>query len=746
MKSKPTIQALLLLLLATVVFYWQILLTGQFSLLIEAEGVNQAYSWMNFWITSIRQAALPLWDPYTLSGHSFIGEMQTAAFYPLHLLLLLFPFNSKGVFSPQLYHFWFAFAHFLGACFMFALVRELGLSRFSGIVAGVCFALSGFVARAEWPHMFESAIWLPLIFLFLLRAIRAERARPLVLWASLSGLCLGLSVLAGGLHVVMMQGIVVVTAAAFAGFNPQMIGKACGGRPWIVAALAAAVVAVIGICAGAIQLLPSMEYSPYALRWLGSAGAIPVSQKIPYAYLSDGLWPHGFLGLLMPSAFGGNLGGGEVISPYLGVFPMIAAIIGIWKCWGNLWVRYLAGLALAAFLYSLGSFSLLHGALYALVPRLWMAWEAGRFLYLATFSMAILAAFGVETLLGEQGRQTEWRGLSRILGWSVIAGAVALAVPALFGRPEVNPWTSLSILLVFLSYGLFRYILRGHTGTAARVLMLGLILFDLSAFDWSPRNKIQTTKTRTDQLERALSCRGAASFLKSQPGLFRVQVLADEQPNIGDLFQVAAISGRGTTLLKDYLPLMGRADLLNARYLLRPASAGEPGAVYQDASWKVYENPNAYPRAWVVHEAIVEPSPELLVKRRDSPELDLHRQALLGAPLDTPLEPAVEGASESIAFLSYGASRMELSIRAESQGLLVLSEIFYPGWRATVNGGGQRIYKADGALRGIVVPRGESRVVLTYQPWSVYIGAFLTLGTFLGVLAAFALRRRRLNV
>jgi hypothetical protein len=742
MKAKPTIGALLLLLLATVVFYWKILLTRQFTLLIGSEGVNQAYSWLNFWIASIRQGTLPLWGPYTSAGRSFIGEMQTAAFYPLHLILLLVPFNHDGVFSPQLYHQWFAFAHFLGACFMFALVREFGLSRFSAIVAGLCFSCSGFVARAEWPHMFESAIWLPLILLFLLRAIRADEVRRLALWASLSGLCLGLSVLAGGLHVVMMQAIVVVTAAVFAGLNPRMIGKACGGRPRIVAAFAAAVVAIVGLCAGAIQLLPSAEYSARALRWLGSAGALQASQKIPYAYLSDGLYPHGFVGLLLSFAFGGNLGAGEVISPYVGVFPLIAAIIGIWKCWSNLWVRYLAGLALGAFLYSLGSFSLLHGALYALVPYLWMAREAARFMYLTTFSMAILAAFGVETLLGEKGRQTDWRGLSRILGWSVVAGAVALAIPALFGRPEINPWASFSILMIFLSYGLFRYILRGQVGTGVRLLVVGLILFDLSAFNWSPRNKIQTTKTQSDQLERALSCRAAAGWLKSQPGPFRVQILADPQPNIGDLFGVQTLSGGGVTLLKDFIAVNGRSDLLNVRYTLRPASAVEPGAVYRDASWKVYENPDAYPRAWVVHEAIVEPSPERLVERRDSAGIDLRQQALLGARLEAAVEPRVEGAGESVSFRSYGANRMELSVRAESQGLLVLSEIFYPGWRATVNGAGQRIYKVNGGLRGIVVPRGENRVVLAYTPWSVYIGAFLTLGTFFGVLAAFTLRRR----
>jgi hypothetical protein len=344
--------------------------------------------------------------------------------------------------------------------------------------------------------------------------------------------------------------------------------------------------------------------------------------------------------------------------------------------------------------------------------------------------------------LSERGRQTDWSGLSRILRWSVIACAVALAVPALFGRPEINPWASFSILLIFLSYGLFRYILRGHTGTGVRVLMAGLILFDLSAFNWSPRNKIQTTKTRTDQLERAWSCRAAARFLKAQPGLFRVQILADPQPNMGDLFGVQTLSGMSATLLKDFIAINGRGDLLNARYLLRPASASEPGAVYQDASWKVYENPNAYPRAWVVHEAIIEPSPDRLIARRDSPEIDLHQQAVLGRRLETALEPRVEDASESVTFRSYRANRMELSVQSGSQGLLVLSEIFYPGWHATVNGAGQRIYKVDGSLRGIVVPRGESQVVLSYTPWSVYVGAFLTLGAFLGVLAAFLWSRR----
>ena len=142
---RATIGWLLLLLLATVVFYWRILLTRQFSLLVEPEAVSQSYTWLRYWVASIRAGRMPLWDPYTLGGHSFAGEMQTAVFYPLHLLLALFPLNRQGLLSPNLYHCWFALVHLLGACFLFALARELRLSRFAALVAGICFSFGGFV-------------------------------------------------------------------------------------------------------------------------------------------------------------------------------------------------------------------------------------------------------------------------------------------------------------------------------------------------------------------------------------------------------------------------------------------------------------------------------------------------------------------------------------------------------------------------------------------------------------------------
>ncbi|MBV8732993.1 MAG: YfhO family protein, partial [Acidobacteriia bacterium] len=422
---------------AILLFYWKILLTRQFSLLTEPEGVNQSYAWLRYWVYSIRHGVLPLWDPYVFAGRSFAGEMQTAAFYPLHLLLALFPMNRHGLLSPYLYHAWWAGVHLLGAWLMFLLIREFGLSLFAGFIAGICFSLGGFVSRMGWPHMLESSIWLPLIFLFLLRALRAYETRTLFRNASLGGLALGMSILAGGFHLVILQVLVIVSAAGFY--------AAAGGEPklakwrWRRAVLAAGVLTCVGAAAGAIQLLPSAEYSARAIRFLGPPGALPANEKIPYQYMKDALLPHGIVSLLLPIAFNGITGSGEVANPYFGVFPLLAAVIGIRRYWTHPWVRYLAGLAVVVFLYSFGPFSWLNGVLYAIVPKVWMAREAPRALYLANFALAVLAAFGIDTLF-LRGPEAAWPGLNRILLALVIACALVLFVPAVLGKPEISPW------------------------------------------------------------------------------------------------------------------------------------------------------------------------------------------------------------------------------------------------------------------------------------------------------------------
>jgi hypothetical protein len=770
-RSRPTLGWILLLVPVLAVFYWKTLITGQFSLLTDSEGVNQAYAWLHFWLDSIRHGSLPIWDPYTMAGHSFSGEMQTGAFNPLRLIWLLAPFNRRGLLSPAAYHVWYALMHFMAAGFMFALLREFRLSRFSSFMGGLCFSLGGFVGHMYWPDMYESAAWLPIVFLFLLRALRAETVRKTALNAAFGGLAVGMTILASRLHIVMMEMIVVFSGVVYhacaspgrdsagravspadsdlgAGASAQGEPLAPPTRPfiWRRAVIAFAIVAALGAASGAVQLFPSLEYSPTAYRLLGEPGFLPGDTRIPYSAMQDYLMPNAIAYLVIPFGYTGNASMGEAANPYIGFLPLIAAIIGIRRYWGNLWVRYLAGLAVASFLYCLGQFSPLAGALYAVVPKMWMLREASRMAYLLDFALAALAAFGIEALISAGKEKALWPGLDRILTWGLAACGVALFIPAVWStKPEIgiNPWISLSIVIIFLSYGLLRYMESGHRGRGARLLLAGLVLFDLNAFDWGAVNRSDAERQGSDQLRRAESARGAMAFLKSRPGPFRIKVQADEPPNVGDLFRVPMIdAAHPGSLSIAYMRVWTYSDLMNVRYILTPASKPEPGAVYQDKNWKVYENPTGLPRAWVAHETRVEPSDVRASDVAGSAGFDARKIAVVSRPVD--LAPLPDGAVERVVFSAVEPNRLAMDVQAASRGMLVISEMYYPGWRAKVNGRAAEIHKVDGALRGVVTPAGRSKVELDYAPASIYAGGALSFVVFLGVgLAAFLERRRR---
>src|SRR5262249_41059946 len=155
-------------------------------------------------------------------------------------------------------------AHVLAACFMFALVRELGMGRFAAFLAGICFSLGGFVSKMTWPHMLESAMWLPLIFLFLLRGFRAFDMRSAIVNASAGGLMLGMAVVAGGLHIIWLQAIAVAAAGVFyaAGVPEEKLLPRRGIERWKRTLVVVAVIGVVGVAIGAVQLAASMEFSP----------------------------------------------------------------------------------------------------------------------------------------------------------------------------------------------------------------------------------------------------------------------------------------------------------------------------------------------------------------------------------------------------------------------------------------------------------------------------------------------------
>ena len=204
-------------------------------------------------------------------------------------------------------------------------------------------------------------------------------------------------------------------------------------------------------------------------------------------------------------------------------------------------------------------------------------------------------------------------------------------------------------------------------------------------------------------------------------------------------------------------------DLMGARFLpqKRPFSHPDPNyhVIAKIDGVLIYENAAAFPRAFVVHQVHVVPNESASLAylktggTRDSfgalrPLLDPRTQAVVESDDRGAIAPdpacSTTGA-DSATITRYEPSRIDIRVKSGCAGLVVLSDTYFPGWTATVNGHSSTVYPTDVAFRGIVVPAGTSTVVLRYQPRSFRDGLALALVAVLGFVAValFLLWRRR---
>ncbi|HQY31798.1 MAG TPA: YfhO family protein, partial [Thermomicrobiales bacterium] len=199
-------------------------------------------------------------------------------------------------------------------------------------------------------------------------------------------------------------------------------------------------------------------------------------------------------------------------------------------------------------------------------------------------------------------------------------------------------------------------------------------------------------------------------------------------------------------------------NILNARYIIIPQSvvSGRPRAdiltllahypvVFQNDQVRVLENTDAMPRAWIAHDLVYAPASEV-ASYLTQPGFDPARTILLpddGRTFTTSPPPST--AAESATITDYDYDQIQLKVTAGSDGMLVLSETYERGWHATIDGQPVPVVEAYGVARAIPITAGEHTVTLTYDPWSLRIGFYISLaaaGVSLIIIAAFLLDRR----
>ena len=705
----------------------------------------------------MRAGSLPLWNPYYLSGEPLLAtETQAGLFYPPNVIYYLVdPLRGFGLSA--------ALHLFLAGFFMYLYLRSIELDRASALFGAVTFELSGyFLINLMWLSRVVTAAWAPLLFFSFEKYWRERNSG----YALLLAFGVGMSILAGMPMVVVF---VVFALGLYASFRVVVTMREAG----LAKAAPGIVVALAGVCLGtalaAVQLLPTYEATPFFERAGWSYEEAVDTGRSPLT-LATALVP-------------GILADRWASSVYAGVLPLLLALWAL-TFQRHRYVFFFGALALLSLSLFLNIPDVLYRLLY-LIP----VFRVGRLMEVKVvyaFALSVLAAYGFSALAGVASERSRSAMLRISLLVLVLAGVGLAGVlvaeslqPHEPGTTPLPAWhlqnlgslgrAALLFLLgsALLRFRVWRRVGAGLCGSLAILLVVG----DMYSFGWTlnPPQRAQDLFFET----------GSTRFLRADSDLFRIirgPASARVLPlNTAAVYGVSDAQGYSSLVLDYYGEFMdliepGLAktrrigalrrvesltspllDLLNVKYVLTEPNVSQELAEFDaahddielvyDGEIKIYENTNVLPRAFVVHGLKVRSDKEAVFSELTRPGFDPTSYVVLEERPERSWAGTNTAEYKSTArIVEYGPSRVLIEVDSGADGFLVLADLYYPGWRAAVDGQSQKVYKADYAFRAVEISDGQHMVEFVFDPLSFQIGWRISAMTA-GAMCSFLLIR-----
>ncbi len=740
--------ALLALALANMGFFWRLLFSeGVWMPVGGGDLASFLYPVYSFIARSLRAGDFPLWNPYLYGGAPFLADNQSGLLYPINLLAFILKpdLDYRTIELLSVGHFYLA-----GICAYFGLryITRQPLKRWAALAGAAAFMFSDlFVTHFGNLNMLACAAWLPLIFCLLRRALDQHR----LALAAGSGIVLGIAALAGHiqplLYTVLALGLYLLYHLYAHRRSPrrQLLTK--------VALFTVAMLVAFGVAAPA--LLPSYEMSQLTLR-----------SDLTYGDASQySLPPAAWVGLLVPGIFGRGPGGfwgpwARVEVGYVGIITLVLAGIALLLRRDRV-TSFMVMLAIVAAFLAMGDATVLHGWLYGFVPGFDLVRAPARFIFVLDFAVASLAALGLDTLLRSIPRpsRTVWRHVLRFLPAAALAAAV-IVLPSAYSTllhsldkaPEVftrllNATHGIAFAFLLLGCGTLLLYMRG-TGRI-RSLGLGIAVFALIVIDLASLGA-HTELEFNDPLT-GFQHPAAIAFLKNDTDVYRIDTRTEVwdvwQPNLSLLNGIQDVWGIWNPLVlgdfhRYWEGLGSRSttlyDFLNAKYIVGHKDVVLDWDKFElafdgDPTVNIYRNMRVLPRAFVVHDAWAVDSQYEAFAAIHQPDFDPSTTVVLeGAATLAGQEPA----SSQARIISYSNNGMWIEATTSAPGYLVMSEVYYPGWQAQVDGTPAHIFRANYAFRAVYLPEGEHKVRLYFQPQTWRIGLGLSVLCWISLVAA----------
>jgi hypothetical protein len=668
---------------------------------------------------------VPLWNPHIMSGAPFQANAQSAVFAPLNALYYVLPLKAAWTMILVL-------RLFLAGMFMTLFVRSIGASPAGAILSGILFALCGFTVQWQGMSNGDSCIWLPLMCYAVHRLYLNPNGRTI----ALAALVFPMPLFSGHPETAAHSTMVACAFAAFLwlggkGPTPKRFGGA-----FILAGVLA-----VGIAA--VQLLPTVE-------WLGQLGLrVEAPEPVLDRHQGQGFFSRDIT--RNPSSAGVWIPEG---SAYVGMVGLLAASLAVFYR-PRRYVVFLVGIAVIAVAVAFGVQPIRWIVVHLPIIK---AMKNGRLTLVADFALAALAGLGISTMPRMRPRMLAWLGASfLVLCFGIFEVYRGTLTSVEFSR---GPLAS----LIFLAAALIVLVSRNPTAICM-LAAFEMLTFSYGYLRFAPARDVFPSAPLID-------------FIRAQDTPTPFRVAKDRVPiphDAGMIYGFEAADGYDLTtertrtftgdliekredgvmfLAENILAAPDRRfDMLNVKYLMvsQPGSqfdllsaSDRFASVFSQGLTAVFENKKVLPRFFGVPisgiEVIAEPDAQLA--RIKQAAFDPQRSVVVdqtppdtAAAADGPLRLRAEA-------VERGINGYKVQLESNQAAVLVISQMYYPGWRATIDGSDVRVFPVDIALTGIVIPSGTHELRLSFQPASFRIGALIS---FVALLTTFLVARVRMQ-
>lgn len=697
--------------------------------------------WREWTKHQLLKGIIPLWDSHSFCGYPFLAIWQSAVFYPFDLILL-----STSMAS---YPLWRSLFHILIAAFgMYWFLRKYPLKVGSSLLGAVLYSFSGFmIVWLGHPH-FKVAAWLPWLFL----SVRTLNRKPSLKPALGLVFVISMQFFAGhvetSLHVLTATFIYAIILL----FNKNKHKNRFAG--WVILAFLLALMLI------AVNFLPFAEYLQNSSAYAARKSGVWVKPNFPLSLFSS-LWEPKFFGSNADNNyFFPQFNSSEIMGGFVGILPFILALYSLLMIRKNrevmrLWLLLFFSIAIVFKIPPI--FQLLH-----LIPVFKMSYNF-RFLLITAFTISALAAMTLEKL-----QHSKFNYKYFVLFW-LFPAAISIFMHIYYHSliikhliPSYTLYQGLLSLFFWVSIPMILYIFRWNR-IPERMRWMILILFCFSNL-WliernynHPFNPILLTP-QTKLLEN----------LPKKKGEYRILPLGyTYPPHLSILYDFQDIRGNDalTPLTEEqYLSLVAPEiyapgllpalrlltmkhfnhwliDLLNVRYIITPQHTSLDKWVknkkrFQAQNYRllnskhgvsIYENLKSFPRTFLTDNIInfqSEKDAFLFLSKADAKPQPIFTIVCHKCKKLLKKDKTLIGNAKIV---NYSSNKIIIKSKANKPSILVLSDTYFPGWQAFVNGQPHKIYQINHTLRGIILPSGTHQIKFIYRPFSFKLGLFISL-------------------